>query len=98
MSNPIQERLELEVEEWNEASNSFRMAGPIIPDLDKLIKDFVLIRLLVLLQDRKPIAEIRNVRLMGSRSHLHTPRVEVSIEDPTIQFTDYDYSSTSTAN
>jgi hypothetical protein len=97
-SDRIQDRLELGVQEWKENSNSFRMEGPITPELDRLIKDFVLIRLLVLLQDRKPIAEIKNVRLMGSRSHLHTPRVEVSIEDPTIQFTDYDYSTSPIAD
>lgn len=49
------------------------------------------IRLVVLTQGGRPVAQIRNVRLKRSRSHYHKSRVQTSIEMPPIQDTDYEY-------
>jgi hypothetical protein len=68
-----EEQREIEVLEWDDASNSFTTAGDTSPDLDRLRTDLVIIRLLVLTQGRNPIAEIPNVRLKASHSHLYIP-------------------------
>ena len=60
-------------------------------DIDRLRRDLVIIRLLVLTQGGNPIAEVPNIRIKASRSHLYMPRVQTSIEMPPIQSTDYKY-------
>ena len=92
MSNQrVQERLKLEVQGWDVHSYSFTMEGGLNPELDRLIKDVVVIRLLVLTQDGREVAHIRNVRFKGAQSSFHTPRVQTPVEMPTIQFTHYYY-------
>lgn len=91
MATPLEEQREIEVLEWDDASNSFTTAGDTSPDLDRLRRDLVIIRPLVLTQGGNPIAEIPNVRLKASHSHLYMPRVQTSIEMPPIQSTDYEY-------
>ena len=95
MSEDIQTALptksEIEVLEWEDASNSFTTAGDTTPDLDRLRRDLVIIRLLLLTQCGNPIGEIPNVRLKASHSHLYMPRVQTSIDMPPIQSTDYEY-------
>jgi hypothetical protein len=85
----VQERLKLEVQGWDVYSCSFTMEGGLNPELDRLIKDVVVIRLLVLTQDGREVAHIRNVRFNGSQSRFHTPRVQTPVEMPPIQFTHY---------
>jgi asparagine N-glycosylation enzyme membrane subunit Stt3 len=67
MSEDIQTALptrsEIEVLEWDDASNSFTTAGDASPDLDRLRRDLVIIRFLVLTQGGNPIAEIPNIRI-----------------------------------
>jgi hypothetical protein len=91
MATAVEEHREIEVLEWDDASNSFTTAEDTNPDLDRLRRDVVTIRLLVLTQGGNPIAEIPNVRLKASHSHLYMPRVQTSIEMPPIQSTDYEY-------
>ena len=58
MANPVEEeQREIEVLEWDDASNSFTTAGDTSPDLDRLRRDRVIIHLLVLTQGGNPIAE-----------------------------------------
>jgi len=74
MASPVEEeQREIEVLEWDDASNSFTTAGDINPDLDRLRRDVVIIRLLVLTQGGNPIAEIPNTRIKVSHSHLYMP-------------------------
>jgi hypothetical protein len=73
MATPIEEQREIEVLEWDDASNSFTTAGDTNPDLDRLRRDAVIIRLLVLTQRGNPIAKIPNIRLKASRSQLYMP-------------------------
>jgi hypothetical protein len=87
----VQERLKLEVQRWDVHSYSFTMEGGLNPELDRLIKDVVVIRLLVLTQDGREVAHIRNVRFKGSQSRFRTPRVQTPVETPPIQFTHYYY-------
>jgi hypothetical protein len=91
MATPVEEEREIEVLERDEASNSFTTAGDTNPDLDRLRRDLVIIRLLVLTQGGNTIAEIPNVRIKASHSHLYMPRVQPSIEMPPIESTDYEY-------
>ena len=60
-------------------------------DLDRQIREMVIIRLLVLNQDSREVAHIRNVRLEGSLSHFRTSTVQTSVEMPRIQYMHYDY-------
>ncbi len=39
MTNHVEERLEIEVQGWDEDSNSFTTEGGINPTLDRLIKE-----------------------------------------------------------
>jgi hypothetical protein len=74
MATPVEEeQREIEVLEWDDASNSFTTAGDTNPDLDRLRRDVVIIRLLILTQGGNPIAEIPNVRIKASHSHLYMP-------------------------
>jgi hypothetical protein len=92
MANPVEEeQREIEVLEWDNASNYFTTAGETNPDLDRLRRDVVIIRHLVLTQGGNPIAKIPNVRIKASHSHLYMPRVQTSIEMPPIESTDYEY-------
>jgi hypothetical protein len=40
MATPVEEQREIEVLEWDEASNSFTTAGDTSPDLDRLRRDW----------------------------------------------------------
>ncbi|MDQ3968009.1 MAG: hypothetical protein M3275_06400 [Thermoproteota archaeon] len=91
MTNPVEERIEIEVLEWDPYSNSFTTEGGIDPRLDNLIKEVAIIRLLVLTQDGKPIAQIENIRLRKSQYFYQTPRVQTDVKMPPIQTTDYYY-------
>lgn len=92
MATPIEEeQREIEVLEWDDVSNSFTIAGDTNPELDRLRRNVVIIRLLVLTQGGNPIAKIPNVRIKASHSHFYMSRVQTSIEMPPIESTDYEY-------
>jgi hypothetical protein len=42
MATPVEEQREIEVLEWDDASNSFTTAGDTNPDLDRLRRDRIL--------------------------------------------------------
>ena len=91
MSNRAEERIEIEVQDWDRVANSFTTGEGLDPKYDRLIKDFALIPLLVLKQDGETLAEIPNARLIASESRYERPRVQTAIEDPSFQFTIYRY-------
>jgi hypothetical protein len=87
------DRFETEVITQDRDSSTFRLAGSIRADIDRLIQNATVIRLLVLMEDGQPVAEIRNVRLTGSHGN-SIARIEGQ-PPPTdmqpIEFTDIDY-------
>lgn len=90
MSEEEEQPVEVEVREWN--TGSFTMEeGREIAQLERLLKEQKIIRLLILKYDGRVVRERRNVRLKAKRDFFHKSNVETAHGNLTYQGTTFEY-------